>query len=240
MMSASIPSTFEQDGFAIVNGVIDSVAVANLIGLLSDFPTDSVTRRRGKSAFARRNLLEVPGIVEIAESRPVRSIIDPLLGASARPVRGILFDKTPEANWVVPWHQDLSIAVRERIDVEGYGPWSVKAGVVHVQPPVHILHRMVTIRLHLDDCLARHGPLRVIPGSHRKILDPISLSRAIETGPQVTCEVAAGGAVVVRPLIAHASSPAKELSHRRVVHLEYAGIDLPGGLRWHAERTPLI
>lgn len=38
-----------------------------------------------------------------------------------RPVKGIVFDKTPAANWKVPWHQDLTICVERRIDVNGFG-----------------------------------------------------------------------------------------------------------------------
>jgi len=35
------------------------------------------------------------------------------------------------------------------------------------------------------------------------------------------------------PLILHASSKAVSPSHRRVIHIEYAGAELPGGLEWH-------
>ncbi len=87
-------------------------------------------------------------------------------GADCRLVRGLFFDKTPGANWPVAWHQDLTLAVAERREIAGWSNWSVKAGVPHVQPPVDILERMVTLRLQLDDCGADNGPLRVLPGSH--------------------------------------------------------------------------
>jgi len=69
-----------------------------------------------------RNLLDLPGIAELAASQKVRSLVDLLLGPDAFPVRGILFDKTPVANWKVSWHQDLSIAVAQQRDAPGYGP----------------------------------------------------------------------------------------------------------------------
>jgi hypothetical protein len=69
------------------------------------------------------------------------------------PVRAIYFDKTPDSNWNVAWHQNLTIAVRERRDAAGFGPWSVKAGVPHVQPPVELLEHLVAVRLHLDPCV---------------------------------------------------------------------------------------
>ena len=144
-------------------------------------------------------------------------------------------DKTSEANWNVAWHQDLSIAVRERMDVRGFGPWSIKAGVVHVQPPREVLERMVTLRLHLDDCMAENGPLRVIPCSHSQgVLTPAKVSQMTSESKAVTCTVGTGGAIVMRPLILHASSKALRPSHRRVVHLEFSSAELPAPLQWGA------
>jgi ectoine hydroxylase-related dioxygenase (phytanoyl-CoA dioxygenase family) len=156
-----------------------------------------------------------------------------MLGTKARVVRGLLFDKTPDANWKVAWHQDLSIAVRQRIEVPGFGPWSNKAGVTHVQPPVAVLENMITVRLHLDDCGPENGPLRVLPGSHSAgVLAPASIGQWTRDVAPVDCHVAAGGAVVMRPLLLHASSTANCPGHRRVVHLEFASGPLPGGLEW--------
>ena len=152
----------------------------------------------------------------------------------SRAVRGILFDKTPDANWLVPWHQDLSIAVRERRYVPGFGPWSVKAGVHHVQPPGEILDQMLTVRIHLDACPAENGPLRVIPGSHRSLLSPNELARRVNEESSVACCVEAGDALLMRPMLAHTSAPARIPAHRRVVHIEYAACELPGALEWHA------
>jgi ectoine hydroxylase-related dioxygenase (phytanoyl-CoA dioxygenase family) len=97
---------------------------------------------------------------------------------------------------------------------------------------------MVTVRLHLDDCGADNGPLRVIPGSHAQGIlmgDEIAHWRKNITG--VACEVPRGGVLLMRPLILHASSSAKVPGHRRVIHLEYAAGELPGGLEW-AEAQP--
>jgi hypothetical protein len=82
------------------------------------------------------------------------------------------------------WHQDRAIAVRDRVDVPGFGPWSVKAGLVHVEPPVDILERMLAVRLHLDDCGEDNGPLRVLPGSHAWA--GLDASRCIAFAPAAT------------------------------------------------------
>jgi len=143
---------------------------------------------------------------------------------------GILFNKTPDANWKVVWHQDRTIAVRERKDVAGFGPWSVKEGVHHVQPPASIMSKMIAIRLHLDESRENNGPLRVIPGSHR---DGYLSGKDIEVWRErssVICTVQKGGAILMRPLLLHASSSSLKPEPRRVIHLEFAACDLPSGL----------
>ncbi len=150
-----------------------------------------------------------------------------MVGPRFFPVRGILFDKTPQGNWKVPWHQDLSIAVASRVEVPGFEPWSIKDGVVHVQPPVQVLEAMVTLRLHLDDCGLDNGPLRVLPGTH--LLGKVETPPAV---PEVVCCLPAGGALLMRPLLMHASSAATGPGRRRVIHLEFACESLPGGLEW--------
>jgi hypothetical protein len=41
-----------------------------------------------------------------------------------------------------------------------------------------------------------------------------------------------GDAILMQPLLLHASSTARLRSGRRVVHLEFAAEELPNGLRW--------
>ncbi len=111
--------------------------ITGLIEEIEQAGKDGLSRRRENSAHAIRNLLEtVPVVRDLAESAVVCSFVEPILGPGAFAVRGLLFDKTPEANWKVAWHQDLTIAVRQRKEVPGFGPWSVKAGVPHVQAPI--------------------------------------------------------------------------------------------------------
>jgi ectoine hydroxylase-related dioxygenase (phytanoyl-CoA dioxygenase family) len=158
-----------------------------------------------------------------------------VLGGEARPVKITGFDKSSQANWTVPWHQDLTIAVQERREVEGFGPWTLKGGIPHVQPPMEILSRMLAVRVHLDDTPADHGALRVVPGSHglgRIALPEIPEWRARQ-GEDV-CPVAEGGMMLMHPLLLHASSKCRTGTHRRVLHIEYAGCDLPSGLQWAA------
>lgn len=212
----------ETDGFAILAGVISAAKVDALAAALAELG----------AGYGMRNLLRAcPAVAALAEE--LKSLVAPVLGKEAFAARGILFDKLPGANWEVGWHQDLSIAVAERIDAPGFSGWSVKRGVQHVQPPVAVLERMLTVRVHLDESGADNGPLRVLRGSHAhgRLTDE-QIERWEKTGEEVACLVLRGGALLMRPLLLHASAPAKKPSHRRVIHLEYAADRLLHGLRW--------
>ena len=172
----------------------------------------------------------------------IKSLAETSLGGDAFPVRATLFDKSPEANWRVPWHQDTAIAVAERIETRGYGGWSVKDGVPHVHPPAEILQGMLAVRVHLDDCDLENGLLRVLPGSHRSgKLESEQIEHWKRTVAEVPCVVKAGGVLLMSPLLLHASSPAENPSRRRVIHIEYASQELPNGLRWfERSSSPLL
>ena len=158
-------------------------------------------------------------------------------------VRGILFDKTPDENWPVAWHQDLSIAVAARVELGGYSGWSVKGSVPHVQAPVELLERMVTLRLHLDDVGVDNGRLRIAPGTHRKgrIASAEIAGQVAACDGEVVFTAPAGDALLLKPLVLHGSARATSVAHRhrRVIHIEFAPTDgLAAGLEWHERNRP--
>lgn len=227
---------FDLTGYTILPAVVGAEVVASLIEALASIGGDAAVRARDDRVYAVRNLMSLsPAVRQLAVSPQLRAVVEPLAGRGACVVRAILFDKSADANWKVAWHQDLSIAVKARIDVPGFGPWSVKSGVVHVQPPVELLQRMLTLRLHLDDCTDQNGPLRVKPESHQHGVLSSGALDAWRDMPERLCLVPAGGVVLMRPLLLHASSSAAAIGHRRVIHLEWSADHLPGGLRWAEE-----
>jgi ectoine hydroxylase-related dioxygenase (phytanoyl-CoA dioxygenase family) len=159
--------------------------------------------------------------------------METVLGPSCFAIRGVFFNKTQSSNWKVVWHQDLTIAVRKRTDVDGFGPWTMKAGILHGQPPAEVMSGILAIRLHLDESGFDNGPLRVIGGSHRKGRLSAEQIGNWEKEKAVTCTVPKGGALLMRPLLLHASSASAIPKSRRVIHLEFAAAELPGGLHWH-------
>ncbi len=231
MTVAMVTGGIEHDGFVVIPQALSGAETHAL-----DTAVSGLTERvRATSRGGARGLFQVVPEIRALTSHPaVRAAAVAALDPNCFPVRALLFDKTQAANWKVAWHQDLTIAVRARRDVAGYGPWSSKAGVPHVQPPIPVLERMVAVRVHLDDCCDDNGPVRVLPGSHRAgLLRAAEIEAWRRRVAEVSCIVPRGGLLVMRPLLLHASSAAKSPVHRRVIHIEYAATELTGGLEWY-------
>ncbi len=222
--AGGVRARLDADGFAVVTGL---VAAAEIEPALEAFEPLIAAG----SAGTRRGPERVSFVRQWLETRPLSGLLDG--GAEWFPVRVILFDKSPSANWGVPWHQDLAIAVERRAEIHGFGPWSVKQGIVHVHPPAAVLEKMLTVRLSLDDCEADNGALRILPGSHREgRLAPADVERWKRQVEPHVCASRRGDAVLMKPLVLHSSPPAVNPSRRRVLHVEFAREPLPSGLKW--------
>lgn len=235
-MIETVRGHLDLHGYAVVPSVLERAEVDELRRLAEPLLTESSHAKPG----VRRVLQKEPRIAAILGATRVRELIASVSSERSGVVRAILFDKSPAANWSVPWHQDAAIAVRNRHDVDGYGPWSVKDGQDHCQPPRCVIDRVFVVRLHLDDCLEDNGPLRVIGGSHaRGMLSGSQVEQCVQAGPIVDCVAYAGDAVLMRPLTVHSSARAtKPAERRRVLHLECCDADLAQPLEW-AERVML-
>ena len=207
----------ERDGCLLVNAAVASTALTRLADCLGSV-----------KAGARLSTRD-PALEEVLED--LAGMIAPIL-PGARAVRAVWFDKTRQANWLVPWHQDRTVAVRERCDVPGYGPWSVKQGVCHVEPPFALLAAMLTVRLHIDDCPAGNAPLEVAIGSHCGRVAADSAAGLAEQFPRHLCLASAGDLWLYRTLILHRSARAVTPGRRRVLQVDYCAEDLPEGLQW--------
>ena len=168
----------------------------------------------------------------LAPGGPIGGLAARAIGA-ARPVRAILFDKTATANWSLGWHQDRTIVVAERREVAGFGPWTVKASLLHVAPPFELLAKMVTLRVHLDRVTQDNAPLLIAPGSHRfgRVAES-DIGSAVARCGVATCLAEAGDVWLYATPILHASDAAREPKRRRVLQIDYAAETLPGGLEW--------
>lgn len=164
---------------------------------------------------------------------PIGSLAAELCGLPLTPVRAVYFDKGDGNNWALGWHQDRTIAVRERVEVRGFGPWTRKQGILHVQPPFPVIAAMRTVRIHLDAVPHDNAPLLIVPGSHRSGLVAAELA-ASHAKPEsvVTCLADAGDIWVYHTAILHSSKRSAPGQRRRVLQVDYTSCGLPGGLEW--------
>lgn len=194
------------------------------------------TCRNLKPHGDRQLTRKVPLVAELCCDPSLLGGVQRYLQGPPRLVRSLYFNKTPQTNWGIRWHQDKTIALSHRCEIPGWGPWSRKDGVDHVQPSLDVLERMVTLRLHLDATDRDQGCLQVIPGSHRDgILSPDAIATWKIRGPIQACDAGVGDGLLMRPHLLHASSRATIPSHRRIIHLEFSDYELPSGLSWHED-----
>ena len=215
--------SLDDRGFAIARAVISPEKVAQASAELQALPVCAGTR----------NLLDHSWVQALAHQVRRNAGIEHTFAATPIAVQCTLFDKTEDQNWLVALHQDLSIPVRARVDHPSLGAWSNKEGQHYVQAPVSLLETLLAVRVHVDDCGPENGPLRVVPGSHRHGRLAAGTARKLrEVLGEVTCLVGAGSALIMRPLLLHASSKAAIPCHRRVLHFLF-GPSSPGyGLEW--------
>lgn len=223
----------EKDGFQILKNSINEKIISHLIEDLSKIKLSETKNR--KNIYGVRNLLNLsPKVREFAESQTVREIVEKYLGEKAKMVRAIYFDKIPEANWKVPWHQDLTIAVFEKIENEGFTAWTKKSEIQHVQPPIEILENMLTLRFHLDDADESNGALKVLPETHKfGRLSATEIQNLKSKQIVSLCKVKKGDCLLMKPLLLHSSSAGSSPKHRRVIHLEFSAAELPNGLQFY-------
>jgi len=207
---------FDEKGFAIIPAVLSG---EEIVKLALGFAFADV--RRGKAGV--RHALKHSSVARVAYDERLLCIARRVLGSGAVPFRATLFDKSPNSNWLVVWHQDTALPLRERNETLGWGPWSVKDGVIYAHAPATALAQVLALRIHLDDSTEDNGPLRVLPRTHKMgVLNDDAIHKLAEEVTSFDCLVPKGGILAMRPLIVHASSKSRSEMARRVLHIEFA------------------
>jgi ectoine hydroxylase-related dioxygenase (phytanoyl-CoA dioxygenase family) len=212
----NLRDAIDKDGFA---SIPDFFPRADFDRLLEGISASGANRiraglRHALSLIPVANIARQPSIMELARS---------VLGTEAFPFRATLFDKSSKSNWLVVWHQDKALPLRERRELHGWGPWSVKEGINYANAPAAALSQVLALRIHVDDSTALNGPLRVLPSTHMLgVLDDEKVSKVATKTSSVECIVPAGGILAMRPLLIHSSSKSRSDAARRVLHIEYA------------------
>jgi ectoine hydroxylase-related dioxygenase (phytanoyl-CoA dioxygenase family) len=206
----------EDQGFVVTPPLVTASEIDILTTALNQ---PSVSRSRA----GVRHALGLNAVISLARDSRLLSIANEILGEGAFPYHATLFDKSPMSNWLVVWHQDTALPIRERKTLPGWGPWSVKEGVTYAHAPASALRQVLALRVHLDDSTEHNGPLRVLPRSHtRGILSDDEIERLVPETAPVACIARRGGILAMRPLLVHSSSKSHVDSPRRVLHIEYA------------------
>jgi ectoine hydroxylase-related dioxygenase (phytanoyl-CoA dioxygenase family) len=213
---SSKTSMVQEQGLEIIPECFEHSEILSLRNAL-----ESTSLRRSRAGI--RNALQIEAFRSVASDPRLLRLAQRTLGDNGVPFRATLFDKSPRSNWLVVWHQDTALPLRERREVPGWGPWSVKEGVPFAHAPAFALEQILAIRVHVDDSTAENGPLRILPETHTLgVLSDDSIHDLANRIPPVECHVPAGGLLLMRPLIVHASSKSTGTAQRRVLHIEYA------------------
>jgi hypothetical protein len=224
------------DGFTVTTCVFTEDECCTLAtqiqAALAACPDEKTALRRANGVtYGARNFLAVfPPAITLWRRQPLLDLLRRTLGPGFGLVRALFFDKPPRSNWSLPWHQDLTIAVKDHTrESSHFRNRTRKANVPHVEAPDDVLGDMLTLRIHLDEVTDENGPLQVLPGTHGS-------SNAAPRCSAVKILVKAGDVLAMRPLLTHcsgASAPATD-RHRRVIHLEFASNrTLPDGYAWY-------
>ncbi len=220
------------NGFTSFPNIYPPAEVIEIIAIIDKANTSNDTFRKSKDLFAIRQFIkEVPDSASLIFNDNLKQVIQQVLGDGYFVVKSIYFDKPHSSNWYVSYHQDLTISVNKKIEMEGFDSWTVKQGQFAVKPPLEILENIFTIRIHLDDTDENNGALKIIPSSHLKgIYRPETIDWTKEK--EEVCSIPKGGIMLMKPLLLHSSSRTTNNKKRRVIHLEFSKDSLPNGLEW--------
>jgi hypothetical protein len=204
--------------------------------VLSPVELDAIEAHLARVALdtaGTRQLLVHPWCRDLAGTVRTHRALSHLIPPASVCAQCTLFEKSTGRNWLVPLHQDVHVPVRERVEHAELDGWSEKEGIYFVGPPIRLLEELVAVRLHIDPCGPDHGPLRIVPGSHRfgRLDERASVELRERCGEHV-CTVERGDALVMKPLVLHASSKATRPNRRRVLHFLFGPRELTCGLRY--------
>ncbi len=221
-----------QTGFATLSNIYTNEEIENILSVIDSADSSNSPFRKSKDLFAIRQFLkEIPSVIPFIFNEKLKALIKGFFGEDFFVTKSIYFDKPKQSNWFVAYHQDLTISVNKKMELQNYGPWTVKQDQFAVQPPREILQNIFTIRIHLDDTDENNGALKVIPGSHAKgIYRAETIDWTKET--EISCNVKKGGVMIMKPLLLHSSSRTTNNNKRRVIHIEFSNQQLPEGLNW--------
>lgn len=225
------------NGFSVISNIFSEEEIKSISEVIHTIDTSKETFRKSEDLFAIRQFLkEIPEVKDLVFNENIKKLIKEIFEDRYFVVKSIYFDKPEKSNWYVAYHQDLTISVDKKTELQGFGPWTTKQNQFAVQPPLEILENIYTIRIHLDDTDEYNGALKVIPTSHGKgIYRPETIDWNVET--EHICKVSKGGVMIMKPLTLHGSNRTTNGKKRRVIHIEFSDRELPAEIQWSEKKS---
>ena len=215
----------DKRGYTIIESIYSNKEVDEILSYLD---SKNFSGQFGVREFLYQN----SDIAKKVFTKKLLEVIKQIAPNCKKSIKSIYFDKPPSSNWIVNWHQDLTVNLQNRLEINGYKNWRENDERIVAQPNKELLESIFTIRIHLDDCTKENGALRVIEESH--LNGAIDITEWIKTkiGQERICEVTKGGVLIMKPLVLHSSRRTENRMNRRVIHIEFTDQELPIGLKW--------
>ncbi|MDN5204563.1 WYL domain-containing protein [Fulvivirgaceae bacterium BMA10] len=228
----------QRKGHATLEHVFKEKEIAAITGKINAYLSKQNQNAENRPIAIRQLLSKLPELKPLLFNSKMYVLIKSGLGKNYFLSKAIYFDKPAKSNWYVTSHQDITINVQKKLNVDGFTGWTKKDDTVSVCPPLEYLRKTVTFRLHLDPATKDNGALQVIPNSHHKVLNDEEIQFTKEKLKTVTCEMPTGGVHFMKPLTIHSSQKTINQKSRKVIHLEFCCLELPEELEW-AEKVML-
>lgn len=227
------------EGFVIIDKVYSENEIEKIISEIekvTQIENDNSTFRKSQDLFAIRQFhKEIPETLKYIFNKNLKEIIKTNFGENYFITKSIYFDKPEKSNWFVSYHQDLTISVDKKVEVENFENWTTKQNQFAVQPSKEILEQIFTIRIHIDKTTKENGALKVLNKTHNKGIFRTE-NIEVENETETICEIEKGGIMIMKPLLFHASNKTTNNERRRVIHIEFSNQNLPNKLEW-SEKT---
>ncbi len=227
----NIKDEITEEGFVLAQRFYSNKFIDEIIQKLN---ANNALKYKQQDVSESNLIKSIPFIKDLAMSQQLTSLIKQVLGNNAYPLNAFVLDKTQENNWGLDWHQDLKIAVKRKIETQGFENWTLECGIPHAIPPEEILEKRLSARIHLDDCMIENGAILIAPKSHKfGILKSKSDLEKITNAGATYCEIKRGGIMIFSPLLLHKSPYSTSNKKRRILQIDYVGTPLTNGLEWH-------
>jgi len=219
---------FKETGTQVINEIYSIEAINSITSIIENIFYTRMINENGEPL----KILPSKNLYQLLFNEGLQGVIRSIDG-QANLIFARYYNKAPQANWFTVLHQNLTIPVKEKLPVEGFTGWSKKDGITSVMAPSGLLQNLFSIFIYLEDIDESSGALKIVPGSHHKILSIQERNALSENSLAKICPVPRGGVHIIKPLLLQGFSKLKAFKKSSFIQLDFCSIELPGGLQWY-------